>query len=211
MRNIKEIFTKKDKKKYEKMQFFNKKEKIEKISQTRKDRKNKKQINKFDISKSNLKVITIILLFIIILILFLTGYSLSKSFSEIKINSLAPISQPVIVVDSHEKIKITEEKNTGEYHFAVQNYNESQINEALLQYKITIEANVDKSINFELYKDNEQIQLKDNSTDYINIGRNEKEKHNYILKIKYDKNKSQNIYDIIEKIQVKIHSEQKKT
>lgn len=32
---------------------------------------------------------------------------------------------------------------------------------------------------------------------------------NYILKISYDKNQSNSIYDIIEKIQIKIHSEQK--
>ena len=168
--------------------------------------KNIKEIFK----KSNLKIITIIILFLIILILFLTGYSLSKSFSEIKINSIAEISQPIIEVDSNEKIKVTAEKNIGEYQFSVQNYNESEINEALLHYKIEIEANVDESIKFELYKNNEQMKLNKNTTDYINIAENKKEKHDYTLKIIYDKNKSENIYDIIEKIQVKVHTEQKK-
>ena len=70
--------------------------------------------------------------------------------------------------------------------------------------------NVDKSINFELYKNDINIPLKNNLTDYIDMRRNEKEEHKYTLKIIYDKNKSENIYDIIEKIQIKVHTEQKK-
>ena len=205
MKNIKEIFRKTNKKKYGKIKKEKKKKnKIDiKIEKTKKNKR-------FNIKKSNLKIVTILLLFLIILILFLTGYSLSKSFSEIKINSTAEISNPVIVVDSNEKINITAEKNIGEYRFSVRNYNDNEINEALLHYKIEIKADVDESINFELYRDNVEIALNENTTDYFNIGKNEKEDHNYLLKIKYDKNKSKNIYNIIEKIQIKIHSEQKK-
>ena len=60
------------------------------------------------------------------------------------------------------------------------------------------------------FRRNEQIKIDKNVTDYIDIGKNKKEKHDYKLKIIYDKNKSENIYDIIEKIQVKVHTEQKK-
>ncbi len=205
MKNIKEIFRKTNKKKYGKI----KKDAI-KINKFDIKKHNTKRFKRFDIKKSNLKILTILLLFLIILILFLTGYSLSKSFSEIKINSTAEISNPVIVVDSNEKINITAEKNIGEYRFSVRNYNDNEINEALLHYKIEIKADVDESINFELYRDNVEIALNENTTDYFNIGKNEKEDHNYLLKIKYDKNKSKNIYNIIETIQIKIHSEQKK-
>ena len=205
MKNIKEIFRKTNKKKYGKI----KKDAI-KINKFDIKKHNTKRFKRFDIKKSNLKIVTILLLFLIILILFLTGYSLSKSFSEIKINSTAEISNPVIVVDSNEKINITAEKNIGEYRFSVRNYNDNEINEALLHYKIEIKADVDESINFEIYRDNVEIALNENTTDYFNIGKNEKKDHNYLLKIKYDKNKSKNIYNIIEKIQIKIHSEQKK-
>lgn len=171
---------------------------------------NQTKANKTNFAKNNLKYMTAILVLLIILILFLTGYSIGKSFSEIKINSLADISKPIIIVDSNEKINVTAEKNIGEYHFSIQNYNENEINEALLHYKIEIIANVDETITFELYKNNEQIKIDKNVTDYIDIGKNKKEKHDYKLKIIYDKNKSENIYDIIEKIQVKVHTEQKK-
>ena len=191
----------KNKKKYGKIKYINKAEKADKKA---------KRLNKIDLSKNNLKVITIVLILLVILILFLTGYSLSKSFSEIKISSVSEINNPVIVVNSNEKIKVTAEKNIGEYRFSVQNYNENEINEALLHYMIEIEANVDESINFELYKDDEKIPLNNNITDYIDIGKDKKEEHNYLLKIIYDKNKSKNIYDIIEKIQIKVHTEQKK-
>ena len=171
---------------------------------------NQTKANKTNFAKNNLKYMTAILVLLIILILFLTGYSIGKSFSEIKINSLADISKPIIIVDSNEKINVTAEKNIGEYHFSIQNYNENEINEALLHYKIEIIANVDETITFELYKNNEKIKIDKNVTDYIDIGKNKKEKHDYKLKIIYDKNKSENIYDIIEKIQVKVHTEQKK-
>lgn len=201
MRNLKELFMRRSKKKYGKIKYINKEET---------NGKEQKKLNKIDLDKNNLKIVTIILITLIILILFLAGYSLSKSFSEVKINSVAKINEPVIVVDSNEKINVTAEKNVGEYKFRVLNYDENNINEALLHYMIEIEANVDESISFELYRDNEQIQLNDNLTEYIDIRRKEKEEHNYILKILYDKNKSKNIYDIIEKIQIKVHSEQKK-
>ena len=169
-----------------------------------------KPTKKFDIKKSNLKVVTIIFILLIVLILFLTGYSLSKSFSEITMNAVSEINEPIIVVDSNEKIKITAEKNIGEYKFSVLNYDENSINEALLHYMIEIKGNVDESISFELYKNDIKVPLKNNLTDYIDMGRNQKEEHEYTLKIIYDKNKSENIYDIIEKIQIKVHTEQKK-
>ena len=196
MKDFRGIFKKK--KKYGTIKYINKEE-----------TKGKKEKIFSKIVKSNLKIITIVLVILIVFIIFLTGYSLSKSFSEVKINSVAEVNEPIIVVDSNDKINVTAEKNVGEYKFTILNYDENGINEALLHYMIEINANVDESISFELYKDNEKIKLNDNLTDYIDIGRNEKEEHNYVLKIIYDKNKSKSIYDIIEKIQIKVHSEQK--
>ena len=42
------------------------------------------------------------------------------------------------------------------------------------------------------------------------ITKDEKQEHNYKLEIVYDKTKSTSLSDIVENIQIKVHSEQKK-
>ena len=113
---------------------------------------------------------------------------------------MADISKPIIIVDSNEKINVTAEKNIGEYHFSIQNYNENEINEALLHYKIEIIANVDETITFELYKNNEQIKIDKNVTDYIDIGKNKKEFTELLDKaIKMKKGKDKKYFALLKK------------
>ena len=55
-----------------------------------------------------------------------------------------------------------------------------------------------------------KINLIDNKTEYIKISKDKKEERNYKIKITYDKNKTNTINDIMEKIQVRVHTEQEK-
>ena len=57
---------------------------------------------------------------------------------------------------------------------------------------------------------NEKIQLVDNKTDYIFINTKEKEEQSYKLKIMYDKiaHQLENGREILDDIQIKVHSEQ---
>lgn len=192
----------------EKLNLFKKKPKLIKLLEINKEKITTiKQVK--EKNKKELKIITYITILAIIIILFLTGYSIGKTISETYIQTNTEIAKPILNLITTEEIKITAENNIGEYPFKILNYKENQISEVPINYTIEIIANTDESINYELYKDGEKILLNNKKTEQIEINANEKEEHNYILKIKYDKTKTDTIYDIIEKIQIKVHSEQK--
>ncbi len=193
---------------------------INKINiQSRRERNNKKRKNlesKNNIknknklkSKKELKTITYIIIIAIICMLFLTGYSIGKTISETLIQTTGEVAEPILELKTNEKLNITATENSGEYSFQVTNYKENKITEVPIQYTIEIISNTDESIKYELYKDNEKIELQNQKTNILELKANEMQEDNYILKISYDKNQSNSIYDIIEKIQIKIHSEQK--
>lgn len=160
--------------------------------------------------KNKKREITLIIVTAMVIILFFTGYSIGKGFSNSKINTQTQIAEPILVVDNNPSIDITAVKNTGYYDFKIKNYNEEKINQIDLLYNIEIIANTDETISFKIYKDNEEIHMKENKTDNILLTKNEKREHNYRLEIIYDKTKSNSISDIIEDVQIKVHSEQNK-
>ncbi len=171
----------------------------EKISKT-KDNKN-----------SNLKLITIILIIAIILLGLFCGYTFAKSIDEKIINSDTKIANPILIIDNEPNISITETANTGIYQFTIKNYDDNnKLTDVDLKYYIEILGKVDSGIHFNLYEGEKEIQLENQKTNYITISKNQKEERKYKIKITYDKNKSQSISDIIQKIQVKVHTEQAK-
>lgn len=171
----------------------------------RKNLKNKNNLN----GKKELKTITYIIVIAIICMLFLTGYSIGKTITETLIQTTGEVAEPILELKTNEKLNITATENSGEYPFQVTNYKEDKITEVPIQYTIEILSNTDESIKYELYKNNEKIELQNKKTNILELKANEIQEDNYILKISYDKNQSNSIYDIIEKIQIKIHSEQK--
>lgn len=173
-----------------------------------KKRKNLKNKNNLK-GKKELKTITYIIIIAIICMLFLTGYSIGKTITETLIQTTGEVAEPILELKTNEKLNITATENSGEYPFQVANYKEDRITEVPIQYTIEILSNTDESIKYELYKDNEKIELQNKKTNILELKANEIQEDNYILKISYDKNQSNSIYDIIEKIQIKIHSEQK--
>ena len=99
----------------------------------------------------------------------------------------------------------------GEYIFKVRNYNnKDKVTETDLKYYIEISPKLDNSIELELYQDENKIELSDNKTEYIKISKNQKEEREYKIKISYDKSNKIAVEDILEKIQVKVHTEQEK-
>lgn len=174
---------------------------ISKAKISKEERKNEK----------NYKLITTILIFIIIILVLFCGYSMAKAVDQILINGKGEIAEPILVVENNPSIDITALNNYGTYTFKVKNFNEqNKVTETDLKYYIEILSNVDDSITIELYQGDNKIKLNNNKTDYIQISKEEKQEVEYKIVIKYDKEKSNNIYDIMEKIQVKVHTEQVK-
>ena len=161
----------------------------------------------------HIKQITYILILSIVIILFFTGYSIGKSISRITIKGQAQIAKPMLEVLSNSNLKITDNENEGECNFSVRNYDEKgKITEVNLQYVVTIKDTINQNfkdtIIFELYKNGEKIDLENQATQKMVMTNKNKQEDKYTLKVKYDKTKSTEMGDILEKIQIQVHSEQ---
>lgn len=182
---------------------------------------NKAKINKseFNIAKTifsnkaiNKKYILLFLLFIILIIFLFSKNSLGKQMSNTKINTNSEIAKPILIVENNPAIDITNKNNKGYYDFKIKNYNElGEINEIELRYNIEILNEENKAIKFKLYKGEDELLLEKNKTKDMIIKKNEKQEENYKLEITYDKNLVSSLEDIIQNVQIKVHSEQLKS
>lgn len=173
---------------------------------------NKGKISKDEnLNQKNSRFATLTLIVFIIILLLFCGYSMAKVIEDVILKSRTAIAEPILLIENNPQIDITELNNYGEYAFKVKNYNEqNKVTETDLKYYIEILSNTDDSVKIELYQNENKINLKNNKTDYIQISKDRKEEREYKIKITYDKNKSNTIGDIMEKIQVKVHTEQMK-
>lgn len=147
----------------------------------------------------------------IIVIIMLCGYSMAKCIDEYIIKGRMKIAEPILEIENNPIINITESQNYGEYIFKIRNYNNKEkITETDLKYYIEISPKLDSSIDLELYQNEDEIKLNDNKTEYIKISKDQKEEREYKIKITYDKNNTAEVGDILEQIQVKVHTEQEK-
>lgn len=207
-----------------KEKFFNKipKNNFQKnIIKMNKAKENKTETNKtkvniakpiFFYNTINKKYILLFILFIILIIFLFSKNSLGKQMSNTKINTNSEIAKPILIVENNPAIDITNKNNKGYYDFKIKNYNElDEINEIELRYNIEILNEENKAITFKLYKGEEELLLEKNKTKDMIIKKNEKQEENYKLEITYDKNLVNSLEDIIQNVQIKVHSEQLKS
>ena len=89
-------------------------------------------------------------------------------------------------------------------------YNEEgKINQVDMDYYIEILPIDNEAISFELYKENEKLEIIDNKTTKFTLEKGTKKEDNYKIKIIYDENKN-TTENIFEEVQIKVHSEQKR-
>ena len=148
---------------------------------------------------------------LIIGITFFSGVSVGKAVYNTNIKNNTQIAKPILEVEKGPEIIITEENKKGEYTFKVKNYNQAEeISQVDLTYYIEIlENDLENSIQYELYNQNEKIELKENKTREMSFHKDLKEEQNYTLIVTYDASKN-TIEDIMQDIQIKVHSEQLK-
>ena len=132
----------------------------------------------------------------------------AKYIDTIILKSETQIAKPIFIVEGTEISKINSINNVGYYDFYVKNYDENNISEIGFYYVIEVVTELNECIKFELYKGDEQIELKDLKTNEMYIGANEKIEEKYRLKIIYDKNLNSIGKDILQEVQIKVHSEQ---
>ncbi len=154
---------------------------------------------------------TIIIIIMITILLFFSGYSLGKSYQSTKIIANGQIAKPILVVENNPAIEINGQNEKEFYNFKIKNSAKNgEITQVDLEYYIEILTQKEESISFKLYKDNQEIALTNNRTNNIEIPKGQLEEHNYKLEIIYDKSKNHSIDDIMQDIQIKVHSEQLK-
>ena len=127
-----------------------------------------------------------------------------------KLSSNISIATPIFIVEGGETTKINEINSIGYYEFSIKNFNETNISETGFLYTIEIISNTDETIQFELYNEESQIPLENLKTQPISIIGNERVEQKYKLKVIYDNTKGTNGKDMLEEVQVKVHSEQEK-
>ena len=166
------------------------------------------EFKKIKISKE--KKIAFIIISVLVIITMFSGISLGKTINNNYIKSNTQIAKPILEVEKNSEIQITEDKKEGEYIFKVKNYNNQKQTEIDLKYYIQVISDLDKSIELKLYENGKQIKFENNKTDYIKISKDSKKENEYKLEITYNKDKSVSVNDIIQQIQVKVHTEQEK-
>ena len=125
-------------------------------------------------------------------------------------SSTLNIAKPIFIVEGKETTQINEINNIGYYEFSIKNFNQTQISEIGFLYTIEVISNTDETIQFELYNEDIQIPLENLKTKELSIIGNEKTEQKYKLKIIYDKSKGNSGKEILEEVQIKVHSEQEK-
>ena len=159
--------------------------------------------------RMKLKTTKIILLLTFIFILFGISIAYGKYISKQKIDVNSTIAKPILEIERGECININDNNTNAEYKFCVKNYNDvGKITDIDINYTIEIIASGDDAISYSLYKDNQKIQISKNKTSKILIKQGQKQKHNYSLKINYDKSKSKELIDLTEDVGIRIYSEQ---
>lgn len=140
------------------------------------------------------------------------SFCLGKYTGYITLQVRTEIANPKFAVEFSEPIEITAEENEKTYTFTVKNYeideNEKQnISEVDFEYFIQILSNTDSSVKYELYKNEELIEInQDLASEYIKMGADNLEEHKYSLKVVCEKTNV--MEDITEDAKIKVYCKQ---
>lgn len=146
-----------------------------------------------------------------VVVLFFSGRSIGKALNSTQINAKGEIAEPIVVVENNPKISLTATQKEGTYNFFVKNYDDSgKITQVDMKYNIEILGKLDDAISVKIFKDNTEIQMNNNKSEDFLLGKDNKQKDEYKVEIKYEKEKSTSLEEILQDLQIKVHSEQAK-
>ena len=159
--------------------------------------------------KINKKLIILVMVITVLLMILFIRITVAKYSTTAKLFKKMEIAKPIFIVEGTETSKISAINNIGYYEFIVKNYDEEKISETGFSYVIEVVSDTDESVKFELYNGEERIPLRDLKTEELFISGNEKIEQKYKLKVTYDNKLGSKGKDILEEVQIKVHSEQK--
>lgn len=156
-------------------------------------------------------------LIVLVIVLGFASFCLGKYTGYVTIQVRTEIANPKFAVEFSGPVEISAIDNQKTYTFTVKNYeideNENKtVSEVDLEYFVQILSNTDETIKYELYKNNELIEINENlASNYIKMNSNDINEHNYSLKIIYDKSEKTNeTADIVDETKIKVYCKQVK-
>ncbi len=157
--------------------------------------------------KNKTREIVWVLIIVMVMLLFFSGPSIGKGFQETIIQAQTELGQPILEIDGGTLIYITETNEKTVYEFKVKNFNTmEQLNETNLEYYIEILGLTDKRFLIKVFKENEELKLNENKTEYFKLQNNEKQEDNFKIEIEFNENT--NIEEMQQNIEVKIYAKQ---
>lgn len=151
--------------------------------------------------------ITLVIIISLVILFFFSGFSIGKGYAKTNIETTGEIAQPILEVTKGETVSMKQLGDIGTYEFIVRNYNEEgKISDVALEYYIEILNDVNQNIELKIYKEEKEIELNENKTQTFTMHTKQEQVDNYKLEIKCKENIS--VSEIIDNIQIKVHSEQ---
>lgn len=166
-----------------------------------------KNVSKGGINIKNKKrIFMIIAMFVLI---FSGQISYARYITTEVISGKQEIATPILTVEEGQTVQIDKTNNIGYYEFSIKNFNEEMVSETGFLYTIEIISNIGEAVQFELYDGEKQVPLQNSKTEELSITGNERVEQKYKLKITYNATEEAK-EESIEKVQIKVHSEQEK-
>jgi hypothetical protein len=158
--------------------------------------------------KHRKKEVIFIIIVIITMILLFSGVSLAKAYSKTKIETKAEIVEPILKIEGDSTISITKSEEKKSYNFKVKNYDEiGKITQVDLEYYIKMISNIEKKIYFKIYKNEKELKIDHNRTEYFSLEKEKEQEDNYKIEILF--NKSSRVEEMKEEIKIEICARQK--
>lgn len=174
------------------------------------DKIKKKKVYNYKDKVFKIKFSDIVILFLVFILISLAGVTFARFQTSINGKVISKIAKPILEVDKEESLVLTALAPNASYSFDVRNYNEEEINDVQMEYYIEILPHDKELVSYELYKDDNKIEINDFKTDKIELNSENKEVHKYRLDITYNENTDNLMKENSEhKIEIKIHSVQK--
>lgn len=90
--------------------------------------------------------ITLIIITSMVIVFFLSGFSIGKEIAKSNIKTTGSIAEPILKVDKSETVQINNDTEKEIYEFTVRNYDESgNITEVDLEYYVEILTNINSN------------------------------------------------------------------
>ena len=80
-----------------------------------------------------------------------------------------------------------------------------------MEYYVEILNEINKNIELRMFRNEQEIDIKNNRTENFSMQAGNKQEDNFKIEIQYNQKSDAQIEDIIQEIQIKVHSQQQKS